>query len=46
MIDDPIVGPQLTFPIIGTKPYVPVVSLSNAKLLKQINVGFNKTIDW
>ena len=46
MIDVPIVGPQLTFAIIGAKPYVPVVSLSNAKLLKQINIGFKKTIDW
>ena len=38
-----------TFAITGTKLYVPVVTLSledNAKLLQQLKVDFNRTINW
>ena len=38
-----------TFPITGTKRYVPVVTWStqdNAKLLQQLKSGFKRTIDW
>ena len=37
------------FKITDTKRYVPVVTLStqdNAKLLKQLNPGFKRTINW
>ena len=37
------------FKITDTKLYVPVVTLStecNAKLLKQLESGFERTIDW
>ena len=37
------------FKITVTKPYVPAVTLStqdNAKLLKQFNSGFKRTINW
>ena len=35
-----------TFSIAETKFYVPVVTLSNAKLLKQLKSGFQKTINF
>ena len=38
-----------TFSITNTKIYVPVVNLSaqdNAKLLKQLKLGFKRTINW
>ena len=39
----------ITFPIIDTKLYVPVVTLltqNNAKLLQQLKWGFKRTINW
>ena len=38
-----------TFAITGTKRYVPVVTLTtqdNVKLLKQLESGFKRTINW
>ena len=38
-----------TFAIIGTKVYVPVVTLlsqENAKLLQQLKSGFKRKINW
>ena len=38
-----------TFPIINTKLYVPVITLStqeNAKLLQQLKYRFKRTINW
>ena len=39
----------MKFKITDTKLYVPVVALStrdNAKLLQQLKLGFERTIDW
>ena len=37
-----------TFSVIDTKPYVPIVTLTqdNAKLFEQLKLGFKRTINW
>ena len=40
---------NLKVKITGTKPYVPVVTLwtqGNVKLLKQLEFGFKRTVNW
>ena len=49
IIDNPIDNQVPTFPIIYTKHYVPVVTLSiqdNTKLLQQLKLDFKRTINW
>ena len=49
IVDDPIDCQEPTFTITDTKPYVPVVTLSNqdnAKLLEQLKSGFKRTTNW
>ena len=49
IIDNPNAGQERTFTITDTKPYVPVVTLSNqdtVKLLEQLKPGFKRTINW
>ena len=49
IVDDSIECQEPTFTITDTKPYVPVVTLSNqdnAKLLEQLKSGFKRTINW
>ena len=46
---DPVDRQVWTFEITDTKLYVPVVTLStqdNAKLLRQLNSDFKRTINW
>ena len=49
IVDDPIDCQEPTFTITDTKPYVPVVTLSNqdnAKLPEQLKSGFKRTTNW
>ena len=45
MVSNGVANQGATFSIAETKLYVPVVTLSNAKLLKQLKSGFKRTIN-